>query len=37
VKIPKKLSKKEREYYESLADEKKIDVNTGGVFTKIFG
>lgn len=37
VKIPKKLTKKEREHYESIADEKKIDVNKGGVFTKIFG
>lgn len=37
IKIPKKLGKKEREYYENIADEKKIDVNKGGVFTKIFG
>jgi len=37
IKIPKKLSKKERELYEAVADEKKIDVNKWWVFKKIFG
>ncbi|MDD2907987.1 MAG: J domain-containing protein [Candidatus Gracilibacteria bacterium] len=37
IKIPKKLGKKERELYEEIAKEKKIDVNKGGVFEKIFG
>lgn len=37
VKIPKKLSKSERELYENIATEKKIDVNKSGVFEKIFG
>ncbi|MCP4523725.1 MAG: DnaJ domain-containing protein [Candidatus Gracilibacteria bacterium] len=36
VKIPKKLSKAERTHYESIASEKKINVNKGGVFEKIF-
>ncbi|MDD3144839.1 MAG: J domain-containing protein [Candidatus Gracilibacteria bacterium] len=37
IKIPKKLGKKERELYEEIAKDKKIDVNKGGVFEKIFG
>ncbi|MFK7779916.1 MAG: DnaJ C-terminal domain-containing protein [Candidatus Gracilibacteria bacterium] len=37
IKIPKKLSKKERSLYEEIAAEKKINVNNGGVFKKIFG
>jgi DnaJ-class molecular chaperone len=37
IKIPKKLSKKERELYETIAQEKKINVNKGWVFEKIFG
>jgi len=37
IKIPKKLSKKERECYEVIASEKKINVNKSGVFEKIFG
>lgn len=36
IKIPKKLSKKERELYEEIAHEKKIDVNKWWVFKKIF-
>jgi molecular chaperone DnaJ len=36
IKIPKKLSKREKELYEEIAKEKKIDVNKGGVFWKIF-
>jgi molecular chaperone DnaJ len=36
IKIPKKLSKKERELYENIAIEKKIDVNKWWVFEKIF-
>ncbi|MDP2090797.1 MAG: DnaJ C-terminal domain-containing protein [Candidatus Gracilibacteria bacterium] len=37
LKIPKKLSKTERENYEKIAKEKKLNVNKGGVFEKIFG
>ena len=37
IKIPKKLSKKERELYEEIAKEKKINVNKAWVFEKIFG
>lgn len=37
IKIPKKLSKKERELYEEVAKEKKINVNKAWVFEKIFG
>jgi molecular chaperone DnaJ len=37
IKIPKKLGKKERELYEKVAEEKKIDVNKWWVFKKIFG
>ncbi|MDD3793491.1 MAG: molecular chaperone DnaJ [Candidatus Gracilibacteria bacterium] len=37
VKTPKKLSKKERELFEEIAKERKVDVNKGGVFEKIFG
>ena len=37
VKIPKKLAKKERELYEEIAKEKKINVNKAWVFEKIFG
>ena len=37
LKIPKKLSKKEREHYEEVAKEKKINVNKAWVFQKIFG
>ncbi len=37
LKIPKKLAKKERELYEEIAKEKKINVNTGWVFKKMFG
>lgn len=37
IKIPKKLGKKERDLYEKVAEEKKIDVNKGWVFKKIFG
>ena len=37
IKIPKKLSKVEREYYEAIAKEKKINVNKAWVFEKIFG
>lgn len=36
IKIPKKLSKKERELYEEIAKERKIDVNKWWVFEKIF-
>ena len=36
-KIPKKLSKKEREHYEEIAKENKINVNSGWVFKKMFG
>lgn len=36
--VPKKLSKKERELYEEIAKEKKLNVNSKkGVFEKIFG
>lgn len=37
IRIPKKLSKKERDLYELLAQEKKLNVNKGWVFEKIFG
>ncbi len=37
IKIPKKLSKTEREHYEEIAKEKKINVNKSGVFEKLFG
>ena len=38
VKIPKKLSKKEKELYFEIAKEKKINVNNHkGIFEKIFG
>ncbi|QFR38792.1 J domain-containing protein [Candidatus Gracilibacteria bacterium 28_42_T64] len=37
IKIPKKLGKKERNFYEEIAKEKKINVNSGGVFEKLFG
>lgn len=37
IKIPKKLSKSERENYEKIAKEKKLNVNKGWVFEKIFG
>lgn len=38
VDIPKKLGKRERELFEELAKEKKINVNSKkGVFEKIFG
>ena len=37
AKIPKKLGKKERELYEEVAKEKKLNVNKGWVFEKIFG
>jgi len=37
VKTPKKLSKKERELFEEIAKERKIDVNKWWVFEKIFG
>ena len=36
IKIPKKLSKKERNLYEEIAKEKKINVNSWGVFKKLF-
>ena len=36
VKIPKKISKIERSHYEAIASEKKLNVNKGGVFEKIF-
>jgi molecular chaperone DnaJ len=36
IKIPKKLSRKEREHYEAIASEKKLNVNKGWVFEKIF-
>ena len=36
IKIPKKLSKKEREHYEAIATEKKLNVNKGWIFEKIF-
>jgi len=37
VKIPKKLGKQEREHYEAIAKEKKIQVlNKKGVFQKMF-
>lgn len=36
LKIPKKLSKKERDLYEEIAKEKKINVNKWWVFNKIF-
>ncbi|MDD2871429.1 MAG: DnaJ C-terminal domain-containing protein [Candidatus Gracilibacteria bacterium] len=37
IKIPKKLGKTERELYEKIAKEKKLNVNKSGVFEKIFG
>lgn len=37
IKIPKKLGKKERELYEEIAKDKKIDINKWWVFEKIFG
>lgn len=37
IKIPKKLAKKERELYEEIAKEKKLNVNKAWVFKKIFG
>ncbi len=37
LKIPKKLSKTERELYEKIAKEKKINVNKWWVFEKLFG
>lgn len=37
VKTPKKLSKKERELFEEIAKERKVDVNKWWVFEKIFG
>ena len=37
IRIPKKISKKERELYEQLANEKKLNVNKWWVFEKIFG
>jgi molecular chaperone DnaJ len=37
LKIPKKLGKAEREHYEEIAKEKKINVNKAWVFEKIFG
>lgn len=37
IKIPKKLSKKERDLFEEIAKERKIDVNKWWVFEKIFG
>lgn len=36
IKIPKKLWKTERELYEKIAKEKKLNVNKGGVFEKLF-
>jgi hypothetical protein len=36
IKIPKKISKIERSHYEAIAAEKKLNVNKGGVFEKIF-
>ncbi len=36
IKIPKKLTKKERELYENIAKEKKINVNKWWVFEKLF-
>lgn len=37
LKIPKKLGKKERELYEEIAKEKKVNVNKAWVFEKLFG
>ena len=37
IKIPKKLGKTERDLYETIAKEKKINVNKSGVFEKLFG
>lgn len=37
IKVPKKLSKKERELYEEIAKEKKLNVNKWWVFQKLFG
>lgn len=37
IKIPKKLSKNEKELYEKIANEKKINVNKSWVFEKLFG
>lgn len=36
IKIPKKISKIERSHYEAIATEKKINVNKGWIFEKIF-
>jgi DnaJ-class molecular chaperone len=37
IPVPKKLSKKERELFEEIAKEKKINVNSKkGVFEKLF-
>ena len=36
IKIPKKLTKKERELYEEIAKEKNLEVNKWGVLDKIF-
>lgn len=36
IKIPKKLSRIEREHYEAIASEKKLNVNKSWVFEKIF-
>jgi len=38
IPIPKKLGKQERELYEQIAKEKKLNVNSKkGVFEKLFG
>lgn len=37
IKIPKKISKTEREFYEQIAKEKKLNVNKSWVFEKLFG
>lgn len=37
IKIPKKLSKKERALYEEIAKERWLEVNSAGFFEKIFG
>lgn len=37
IKIPKKLAKKERELYESIAKERWITVNSASILEKIFG
>jgi molecular chaperone DnaJ len=36
IKIPKKLGKKEKEFYEAIAIEKKLDIWETWVFSKIF-